>query len=216
MKNNKLFCILSGVAFSVLAVLVIVGIIRDIVVVGPYSFYPGISGFILALLYDIIYLIGCVLCAVSLFKFNPKLLISGLFGILGIAIRLRNIVLYVIYSIDYLSGYEFDFSVIFNYLTNILLNIFEIACIVFLGLFVLSKIKEAETPKTVTNTAGVNPGFSQTPYMPPEDLNVKLGRLEKLKNLQEIGAITEEEFEEKKRQILGMPDYGNKGDNYEQ
>ena len=188
MKNKNLL-ILAGVAFSAYAVYEIVYLILRL-----FVWHGNFFEIIFEIIDVIICLGGCVLCAFSLFKFNPKLLILGLFGILGVASRIAGVIYLIADSIA--NHFHIEGGVAFYILKNLII----ICGIVALGLYCFSQLNSSSSDQSVRRS---DPEGEVHPSLAPQDFTAKLERLEKLQKLKDIDAITAEEFEATKQQILG-------------
>ena len=190
-NNKKVLLTIAGIAF---VLLVVQQIITTIVRLAQGT---SIDAFVV--IRAVLYLAGYAVAAFSCFKFNPKLLLTGLVWILGVATRFVTILGEISRALTTAPDYYEDFLSYFfdTAFANIIVSVPMICAIVFLGLYCFSQLKES----AVVQTGSVNE-TNRNPIS--ENTNDKLERLEKLKALQTTGAITQEEFEEKKKQLLGL------------
>lgn len=139
---------------------------------------------------DIICIIGCALTAYSCFSANRRFLCISYFGIYtvipGLFYFLGNTISYFIYPPrDIVSA-----------LVSILSGFLPECGTVLIGLFFLKFTEESGyTSKKAKAVA---------PVAPVINTSEQIARLEKLHSLLDIGAITPEEFEAKKKEILGL------------
>ncbi len=183
--KKKLLLLLTGVFFAIAAVLQIIYCIMHL-------------GYGVNIISLIPYAIGFAVVSFSCFKFNPKLLLAGLFFIIGAATRIFDLIRNIYETTDSIYYYG-DFDDFVEILFEILGALLPICGFVLLGLYCFSQLNESAPIQTSSADE-----MEQSDNPTPANTNDTIERLEKLKKLQLTGAITEEEFEAKKKQLLGL------------
>lgn len=132
---------------------------------------------------------GIGLIAYSCIRSKPKLLCIGYFGIYGVVLSFTNLI--IISIMNMLGGSSF-----WGAFLNGIYSIPNIIFIAIIGLtFIIFNSKEStQKPVEIHN---------QEPII-STDINEKIEQVNKLHSLLEIGAITQEEFDAKKKQIFNI------------
>lgn len=191
MKNKKTLLKICGILFIVLLIANIVSFSLNIKALSiQYKYY------IATLISSFISIIGCGLIAYSCFKSNIKFVCLSYFGIYSIV---PSVVYFIEGLVSSIANY-FDDYINFGGLLatigdTILSYLPRILALVLLGLCFLKCLEESSAPSFAE--------ANLTPTIVSTDVNEKIEQIEKLQKLFDIGAISKDEFEAKKNQILG-------------